>query len=59
MQAGLINLNTYKKESFLTWKSNSSQETAPIGTYDTPLDSSCHVEHTGGMRFPEFSAISE
>ena len=51
-----IYLYTNKRESFLTSLPNSSRESAPIGTYDIPYDSAYHVEQTGGMRFPEFSA---
>ena len=50
---------TNKREPFLTSLPNSSWESAPIGTYDIPFDSACHVEQTGGMRFPEFSALLE
>ena len=50
-------LYTNKKESLLTWTANSTQGTEPIETYDTPFDSSCHVEQTGGMRFPKFFAL--
>ena len=51
--------NTYKKESLLTWSANSSQETAPIEAYDTPLDLAYNVEQTRGMRFPDFFATLE
>ena len=52
-------LYTYVGESQLTWLANSSQETAPIGTYDTPLDSSYRGGQPRGMRFPEFFAPCE
>ena len=55
----IIIINDNKKESLLTWTANSTQGTEPIETYDAPFDSSCHVEQTGGMRFPELLAILE
>ena len=51
--------NTYKKESLLTWSANSSQETAPIEAYDTPLDLAYNVQQTRGMPFPEFFTTLE
>ena len=54
-----IYLYTYVGESPLTCLPNSSQETAPIGTNDIPLDSYGHVDQAHGMRFPEFFAILE
>ena len=53
------NLHTNKRESFSTSLPNSSQESAPIGTYDIPFDLYCHVEQTRGMRFPEFFPFLE
>ena len=50
-------LYTNKRESFLTSLPNFSQESAPIGTYDTPFDSYCHRDGPRGVRFPEFFAV--
>ena len=51
--------NTYKKEYLLTCSANSSQETAPIEAYDTPLDLAYNVEQARGMRFPNFFVTLE
>ena len=50
---------TYVGESPLTCLPNSSQETAPIGTNDIPLDLYGHVDPAHGMHFPDFIAILE
>ena len=52
-------LYTYVGESQLTLLPNSSQETAPIGTNDIPLDSYGHLDQAHGVRFPEFFATLE
>ena len=39
--------------------SNSSQETAPIGTNDIPLNLYGHVDQAQGMHFPELFATLE
>ena len=54
---GQTHLYTNKRESFLTSLPNSSQESAPIGTYDTLFDSYCHRDGPRGVRFPEFFAV--
>ena len=59
MYVSIYIYNTYKKESSLTSSQNSSWESAPIGTYDIPLDSSDHLDQPRGMRFPEFFAVLE
>ena len=55
----ILYLNTYEKESPLSLYPNSSQETAPIETYDISFDSSWHVVPQHGVRFPEIFAILE